>query len=47
MWQLIVKGYVTIQLHEVEICELKPKYKVEVMKCQSISSTTLVELQRQ
>ena len=38
---------VTTQLHEVEVCELKPKYLVEVTKWRSMSSTTLVELQRQ
>ena len=41
------KGYVTVQLCEVEICELRPKYLVKVMKGQSVSSTTLVELKRQ
>ena len=44
VWRAL--GFVTIQLHEVEICELKPKYKVKVTRCQGVSSTSLVELQR-
>ena len=31
------------QLCEVEVCELKPKYEVEVMKWRCTSSTTLIE----
>ena len=41
MWLIV-----TIQLREVEIHELKPKYKVEVTKWWNISSTALVELQK-
>ena len=28
-----LEGFVMTQLHEVEVRELKPKYKVEVTKC--------------
>ena len=40
------RASIMAQLREVEVCELKPKYKVEVTKWRSSNPTALVEPER-